>query len=280
MTVCVAAICDGGTGPSSAIVTASDRLLTWGYSSSETALKAARLAPTWLTMIAGDDVTAGVEDVIRDARLALAEYAEDSPGIVEVQGAILGAWRNVQTHKAEIAVLNPFGLGMSEFTQTGRKRFGTATFLEMAERMRVVSKVDAQLLVCGFDNNQVPALLVCEDDVGCRDYTRADFVAIGSGHTSAIANLAFHGYTRECGIESAVYQVCAAKFMAERAPGVGSNTLVLCLRDDGTTKWIFKSHLQMIRDFWAEHGRPRNPTNDRVAATITPILEQQKWESA
>src|SRR3954469_11739346 len=88
MTVCVAAICDGGTGPSSAIVTASDRLLTWGsFSTSETAMKATRIAPRWLTMIAGEDITLGVEDVIRHTRATLDVYEGEHPNILQVQAA-------------------------------------------------------------------------------------------------------------------------------------------------------------------------------------------------
>ena len=84
-------------------------------------------------------------------------------------------------------------------------------------------------------------------------------------------------YTRDSDMESAIYQVCAAKFMAERAPGVGKHTLVLCLRDDGQTKWIFKTHIQQIRDFWEKHGRPKVPAKSAINEVVKPITEHQRW---
>jgi len=277
MTVCVAAICATEDGrPSGTIVTASDRLLTWGSSTSETALKAARLAPAWMTMIAGDDITRGVEDVIRAARATLAAYEDEAPGVPEVRAALLGAWRDVQNQRAETAVLNPFRLTIEQFLHM-RKQLGTATFLELAEQIRLTSKLECQLLACGFDKNKVPALLVCADDSGCRDFTRADFVAIGSGDTSAVATLAFQRYTRQSSVAAAIYHVCAAKFMSEGAPGVGAQTLVLCLNEDGRTKWIFKTHVEQIRKLWEEHGRPKTPADSRIAETMAPILQQQPW---
>ena len=193
MSVCIAAVCQSEAGPSSVIVTASDRLLTWGnYSSSESALKAARIAPRWMTMIAGDDVTRGVEDVIRAARATLRVYDDTPPNILEVQAALIGAWRDTQNRLGENAVLNPFRATVDEFRRRGREQFGDAKFAELAERLQHESRLECQLLACGFDANKIPSLLVCEDDVLCRDFTRADFVAIGTGHTTAIANLAFH----------------------------------------------------------------------------------------
>jgi hypothetical protein len=230
-----------------------------------------------MTMIAGDDVSLGVEDVIRNTRATLAVYENDPPGVSDVQSALIGAWRDTQNQLGEAAVLNQYRMSVQEFVSNGKKNFGKAKFLELATQLEASSRVRCQLLACGFDKSKIPALLVCDDESLCRDYTRADFVAIGTGHTTAIANMAFHEYTRETDMESAIYQVCAAKFMAERAPGVGKHTLVLCLRDDGQTKWIFKSHIKQIRDFWEEHGRPKTPEKAAIDTVLKPITEHQKW---
>lgn len=278
MSVCIAAICNSEAGPSSVIVTASDQMVTWGtYSSSESALKAARLAPRWMTMIAGDDVTLGVEDVIRHTRATLATYEDEPPSVLQAQSSLLAAWRDAQNQLGQAAVLNPYRLTVDEFVRNGRQRFGDTKFLELATQLEVSSRLRCQLLAAGFDANKIPALLACDDESGCRDYTRADFLAIGTGHTTAIANMAFHEYTRDTDLESAIYQVCAAKFMAERAPGVGKHTLVLCLRDDGKTKWIFKTHIKQIRQFWEERGRPQIPPKADINAVLTPITDHQQW---
>jgi 20S proteasome alpha/beta subunit len=273
MTVCVGAICRGG------IVTASDRLLTWGYSASETALKAARIAPRWMTMMAGDDISM-VDDVIRNTRETLAVIGDD-PTISQVQAALFGAWRDAQNKLAEAKVLNAYRLTVPQFLNVGRQKFGESHFVTLANEIAVASTLGCQLLVAGFNGKDVPNLFVTEDGA-LRDRTRADCAAIGSGHTAALASLSVDSYTRECGWARAVYSVCAAKFMAEasRAPGIGKTTIVLCMLPSGRTKWIFKRQIEIIRKLWEEQGRPRVPPEKLVVETIGQILKQQDWTDA
>jgi len=230
-------------------------------------------------MIAGDDITLGAEDVIRNTRQTLAAYDDGVFGVSEVQAAALASWRDVKNRIAETNVLSPFNLTINEFVQIGRDKFGDPKFTELVQRIEVESLLKCQMLICGFDQNLIPSLLVCDDDHPCSDYTRADFMAIGSGHTAAISSLAFHNYTRERTVAEAVYQVCAAKFMAERsgAAGVGRDTLVLCLDETGRKKWIFKGHIEMIRALWEREGQPRIPPTNQIVDTIEPILKHQKW---
>jgi hypothetical protein len=276
MTVCVAAICGNEDTPSGAIVTASDRMVSWGFSSSEPALKLAKIAPTWFAMIAGEDITTGVEGVIRSTRQTINALG-GSPTLDQLEATLSGAWRDEQNKLAEAAVLNPFRMTVTEFMRDGRKKLGMSKFLDTAMQVQEASRLRCQLLVCGFDAKTMPALLVCEDGQPPRDYTRADAVAIGSGHTAALASLAFHDYTRETTIESAIYHVCAAKFMAEKSLGVGKATIVLCMADDGRPRWIFKRHIDFIRALWERSGKPRTPESSEIVDVVAPILESQKW---
>ena len=149
-------------------------------------------------------------------------------------------------------------------------------FSDLANQLANASRLDGFLLVCGFDDKNMPAILVCGDD-GCAEFTRVGFAAIGSGDMQALASLAFHDWDRLWSVDKAIYQVCAAKFMAEKTNGVGDQTIVLCLREDGKTKWIFKRHVEMIRKLWEKEGSPRIPSDEHLKATIEPILRQQQW---
>jgi hypothetical protein len=269
MSVCIAAICEHST----AIVTVSDRLASWGTdtSSEGAVLKAARLAPTWLTMIAGDDITSGVEDVIRSVRATLHAYG-GAVSSEQVQGTLAGAWRDAQNRLAETAVLNPFRMTINQFMQVGRAQFGEAKFIELVGSIQAESKLRCQLLACGFDENKIPSLLACDDASGCHDFTRAGYLAIGSGQSSALASLAFNGYRRETNLSTAIYQACSAKFMSERALGVGHQTLVVCLREDGSTCWIFGRGLDRIRKLWESEGRPRVPAEEKIVEAVAPLI--------
>ena len=273
MTVCVAAICN----KSRTIVTASDRLLSWGHTSSDTVLKLVRLQrPYWLGMIAGDDITVGVDAVAARVRERMSRR-EELPSIADMQTALRDAWRDVQNEVGAAAVLNPFRLTVPAFVKDGKRRFGEAKFYDIASRLEHASRLQSDLLVCGFDEKNLPALLVCTDE-GCRDYSRGSYMAIGSGAHQALASLAFHEVDRLWDLDRAIYHVCVAKFMAEKSIGVGPETMVLCLNEDGKTKWIFKRHIELVRRLWKKKGRPRDPSERAISETLTPILNQQEWQ--
>lgn len=273
LTVCIGAICE----ISGVIVTASDRLLTFSHTTAETALKAVRIhQPNWLALIAGDDITLGVESVAVHARETLRSLGH-LPTVGEVQAALHGAWRAVRRQRSEATTLSAFNLDLPTFVEHGRDYFGPDKFSELMFDMSERSKLRCELLVCGFDHNKKPALLVCDDDFGCRDFTRGGFVAIGSGHMEALASLSFHDYNTMGSIDYAIYRACAAKFMAEKAPGVGKATVVLCLNEDGKTRWIFKRHIDPIRKLWESDGQPRIPDDKKITDAIGPILSQQEW---
>jgi hypothetical protein len=273
MTVCIAAACE----TSKTLVMASDRLLSWGHTSSDTVLKFVRLhSPYWIVMMAGDDLTKA-EEVVADARKALSTHKK-SLTVAQVRSALRGAWRNAQNEIGAAAILNPFRLDVPTFVRDGKKRFGEAKFFDLAGQLQHASKVECVLLACGFDNTKRPVLLVCDDEAGCRDFSRASYVAIGSGQSQALASLAFHDYDSMCSLEQAIYHVCVAKFMAEKSIGVGKDTMVLCMNQAGQTKWIFKSAITYIRALWEQDGRPRIPPAEKISTTISPILSQLKWE--
>ena len=273
MTVCVAATCEN----SRTIVMASDRLLSWGYTSSDTVLKFVRLHyPYWIAMMAGDDLTR-VEEVVADVREALSPH-KNSPSVAQARSALRDAWRNAQNEIGAAAVLNPFQLDVPTFVRDGKRKFGEAKFFDLATQLAHASKVECLLLACGFDDTKRPALLVCDDESGCRDFSRAGYVAIGSGQSQALASLAFHDYDSMCSLEQAVYHVCVAKFMAEKSVGVGKDTMVLCMNQEGQTKWIFRTAVRFIRTLWEQEGRPRIPTAEKISETIAPVLKQLQWE--
>lgn len=273
LTVCVAAFCE----TSRTIVTASDRLLTWGHTSSESALKLVQLHnPHWLAMIAGEDITVGVESVAANVRETLTAM-QPSQTAQQVQAVLLGAWRDARNQIAEATVLAPYRLNVQTFVQQGRKYFGDAKFLDLATQLEHSTRLKCDLLVCGFDDKHRPTLFVCDDESGCRNFTRAGFVAIGSGDVEALASMSFHRYDTMCSLDQAIYRVCAAKFMAEKAIGVGTDTMVLCMRNDGRTKWIFQTAVEPIRRLWESEGQPRVPSGQLVSNALERVNQELDW---
>jgi len=227
-------------------------------------------------MMAGDDITK-IEEVVSKTRETLSKHKK-SPSIAQTRMALRRAWRDVQNEIGAAAVLNPFALDVPAFVKEGKKKFGEAKFFDLASQLTQASRVECVLLVCGFDDTNRPALLVCNDEWGCRDYSRGNYIAIGSGQSQALASLAFHDYDSLCSLDQAIYHVCVAKFMAEKSLGSGKETMVLCLHEDGKTKWLFKRAIEPIRKLWEQEGRPRVPSSDKIATAIRPILNRLEWQ--
>ena len=138
MTVCVAAICE----ESKTIVTASDRLLSWGHTSSDTVLKLVRIHhPYWIAMIAGNDIT-HMEEVTLTARQALEVRLNTPPSVSDVMAVLRAAWRDVQNQVGAAAVLNPFKMDVPAFVKDGLKKFGESKFLAPSPRFLRISLSD------------------------------------------------------------------------------------------------------------------------------------------
>lgn len=275
MTCCVAAAAAHDT----VIVAASDSLASWGHTSLEGMLKMVRIQhPFWLAMLAGDDISIGVESVTRNAAATLAAY-DSPPTVLQVRGALLGAWRDVQNEVGTALVLNAFRTDAVSFRKNGRKEFGDAKFIELAGELQRASRLGCSLLAYGFDEQKIPTLLVCEDDTGCRDFSRVGYIAIGSGGPTAIGMLAMQNYQTSCNLNTAIYQVCCAKFAAEKATDVGRKTLVVCLRRDGRTCFVSDKSLDPIRQLWEQHGRPRPVDADVLGTHIAPLVAASQWST-
>jgi hypothetical protein len=229
-------------------------------------------------MVAGDDITVGAEDVIREAHDTLAAYgSENNPTLLQVKSALLGAWRETQNRVGAAAVLNPLGLTLPVFLKTGRDKLGDVLFLDLARQLEIASRLQCQLLVSGFDDRGHAHFLALDDDAGCRDFTRNGFLSIGSGHTSALASLAFHDYDPTCAIELAIYQVCAAKFMSERAPGVGKKTHVFLQHGDGSQHWVAPESIAAIRALWEKSGCPKTPDTREIVSVTDENVKANTW---
>ena len=80
---------------------------------------------------------------------------------------------------------------------------------------------DCALLVCGFDKQQSPYIILLEPPGKAVDCTNTGFAAIGSGAEKAISELLYTEYARSHGVARTLYDCFDAKLFAEMAPGVG-----------------------------------------------------------
>jgi hypothetical protein len=221
-------------------------------------------------MMSGDDITQA-ETIVRDVGHDLSGI--DRPSEKEVRGALERAWRRERVHRAETIVLAPFNLTLQEFIRDGRSLFGDSGFADIRVRIETESKFSLEIIVAGYDDRSRPRLFKIDDTGIASEWTRIGFVAIGSGATMATTSLVLANYQTNLAESEALYELCAAKFVAESAPGVGKETLVSAHRVANSASAFFVDpNIDPIRRIWHEQGRARRP---KGLDTRMPKLEFQ-----
>jgi hypothetical protein len=254
MTVCIAAISDGGDS----LVTASDRMYSWGgETSGDGRIKTQRIhRKFWSVMLSGDDVRR-LEPVIIHAQHSL--MFDEKPTLAKVKDVLNDAWGQTIREIQERTVLSPYGYDRPTFLANGRAHLGEVKFNEVLYEMQLAGDLGCELLAYGFDEWNDAKLLTITGRGGLYDCSRIGFWAIGSGARSATDALFLTKYKTVTTARRAVYAVAHAKFMSERAIGVGKSTFVVALRKDGQATVLADRQMKTIREDWYQRMRPKLP---------------------
>jgi len=266
MTVCIAAICEKGE----AIAVAMDRMISTGHVSADVGFKGVRVHRFWMMMYAGNNI--GRVEAIADIAASHLQSKEAPPLAAQtVEQLFAGAFQHESRSEAVNQVLSPYGLDMDTFLSKGREMFGDAVFADVKRQVDDV-RLDCQLMITGFGVDQRARLFTIAPPGVAQRYTPVGFWAIGSGASSAIASLMFHGHQTAASRGLALYHVCEAKFMAESAMGVGDSSIVAVFRNDGSMGYLSQENLARVKKLWERHGKPRIPKG--IAEEIPGAL---KW---
>jgi hypothetical protein len=250
MTICITGISESG------IIFVSDSMIsTEEFSGDRIAFKLVALHDDWKALYAGNDL-ARVTPMSR----RICQYMEEAGksegpcSHVDIEEAIRRAWKEELRIRIEDRVLNRYLLTTRDFLQHGETYFGSQ-YQSMKYQIDEI-RLGFELLVAGYDSYERPNILSIADPGGIVHHTPYRFWAIGSGANSAISH--FFSYKGDFFPEehnSVVYKCVAAKFAAESSPGVGKNTTVVILNNDGTLcTW---AGTDKIRHVWEKYGKPK-----------------------
>ena len=251
MTVCIAAITREGY-----IATISDQMIsTVVHASVDSAVvKVEPIHRHWSAMMASDDLTQCIPIIERAGR-----YFRGRANTL--QNARASFKRAYLKHLSEMAadqVLGRFNMSMESFVKSGKRQFTESQFNKLSEKIQAV-RAGCQFLVYGFDEKRRPHLFVVGESGEDQVYDRPGFCVIGSGTYAAEGMLYSLGQTDFRTLPQTLFNVCAAKFTAERTPGVGADSFVFC-KKFGTEMFSMPTWVvPAIRDSWEQHGRPRVP---------------------
>jgi hypothetical protein len=255
MTVCIAAM------SGEYIVSASDTLIAGSTLSTDACCtKWDSFAPEWQAMVAGDNISPATP-IIENA----GEYFKERPNTLkEVRRAFKRAFQNQLSELATDRVLGKLGMDMDDFKKWGKTTFDDVTLAELWRDIRAVRFEGLQFLVWGFDKDRTPHIFTVSEDGEDVILDRPGFGAIGSGGYAADAILYYLNQARSCYFNDTLFNVCAAKFTAERS-GAGRDTSLFA-RKYGTV--AFSRNFTLIdnlREAWELYGAPRVPPQAHVA---------------
>ncbi len=262
MTICIAAICDD----EKSIVTASDKSLTTGdFSADDLVLKTEWVDQNWHALFSANDITSCLP-ILREAR---ARFQGRENTIEQIMASLKESYRNQLQNRITEEILGRYGLDLTSFRQNGLKQLGREVFNSICRQIERV-EFDCDFLVCGFDQHETPHIFTVYSPGLTKEYSKPGFWAIGSGATSALSVMFFHGFNVYTPLPQAIYHVCEAKFMAESATGVGSATFVFVVHPSQNVEAIDQQLIEEIKTAWKKEGKAKIPQN--IIATIESKL--------
>jgi 20S proteasome alpha/beta subunit len=247
MTICIAAICQGGKS----VVLASDTEVGTGISS--TNLPASKWGPlysNWSIGIAGS-VAMG-SDVVGAAVAHEKEMTEF--GLSDIRTALEACYRKTRMAKIEAEYLATRGWTLQEFKEHGTSKLPPTTFSNIDARMAVYD-LGAEFIVAGYEEaDGFPSIVTVANPGISVEHTRLGFWCIGSGATAAQMSMFARNYSYEMSTEEAAYYVLEAKISAEHASGVGSETTMYLKKPGKEPKIISQKTEDAIREIHGEIG--------------------------
>lgn len=235
MTVCIAAICDGGER----IVVAADRMLTFmsplnlEFETEEKKIE--QLANGIVALSSG--ATAHATEILRGVKMTIG--GNPTPDFQVVAETMKNQYASAKMKKAhETIILHFLGQDFDTFSKKGGTlpqylQTQAQTFQQMTA-MQSQFNLGVDILLAGIDDGG-PHLCLVTHPGTLLSLERQSYSAIGSGGIHATIYLSLSAHTSHKNLLETIWSVFAAKKAAEVAPGVGRGTDVAIVEKTGVT---------------------------------------------
>jgi hypothetical protein len=228
VTVCIAALCQGDGDEPRAIV-ATDRMVTAGdfLEFEHSGSKMVQLTAKAAVMVAGN--------TLDGMRLVNEAAADDLPehiaAIAESLGARYGAAR---MWRAEQTVLSPHGLSLESFH--GMHRGLNEQVVMLLENQLAQFHLGMELLLAGVDDSGAHIYTNSNPGGGNTNHDPIGWAAIGIGAPHVLSTMAGYVHSAKTDYKQTLFRVYAAKRGAEVAPGVGRETEMAVINNEGVKR--------------------------------------------
>ncbi len=247
MTVCIAAL----SANSQVIVCIADKALSFGDqiqwdadSSKITTLDNNKS----LILMAGSE--GPTSRVLRKLDPLTAEWSGDRNDLMNV---LEKKFKEAFAEEQEITILHRQGMTKADYLAAisggDINRYMESLAVEMRD-----FRFDCALILCGFDKNNMPYIILWDPPGTATDCTGTGFAAIGTGAEKATSGLLFAEYERAHGVARTLYDCFDAKLHAEMAPGVGYDWEMRLITGTGAVP-LHEQAKPLLERVWTKYNR-------------------------
>lgn len=165
------------------------------------------------------------------------------------------AIKNIYLSLCESQVLGRWKFkSIEEFRDKGRKQFGADVFDNLCHHIEQI-KIRCTFLVCGLDCKADPHIFTVSNPGVAEIRDDPGYWAIGNGQFAAMSIMSFFKQSLICRTEETMYNVMAAKLMAETATDVGKESFYWRLRKGDERRGYVPAQLSWdVREAWNNGG--------------------------
>jgi 20S proteasome alpha/beta subunit len=225
VTVCIAALCRADDGEPRAIV-ATDRMVTAGdfLEFEHSGSKMVQLTDKAAVMVAGN--------TLDGMRLVNEAAADDLPEHIVAIATTLGErYGAARLERAEQAALTPHGLSLDSFH--GMHRGLNEQVVMLLENQLSQFNLGVELLLAGVDDSGAHIYTNGNPGGGNTNHDPIGWAAIGIGAPHVLSTMAGYVHSATADYKQTLFRVYAAKRGAEVAPGVGRETEMAVISNEG-----------------------------------------------
>lgn len=223
MTICIASLCEDAK----TIVLVADRMLGLGFIEAEPEIsKTFQLHNKWRVMLAGNNISPAF-DIIDEAKKDLED--NESPDVQAVIHAIASNYEKSRLSTAVGKYLTPRGWTIDQFRTEGRQLIGDMLHRQLDSAIADY-KLSVQFLVAGFDDHDCGKIFSVDNPGIASRHDIPGFHVIGSGNVGASYMMFYREFGPKLSLPEALYYTFEAKYFAELASGVGTDTDAYILR--------------------------------------------------
>jgi hypothetical protein len=184
--------------------------------------------------------------------------------------AVTTSFQKKRLAEAEAMFLATHGWSLERFVAEGRTVLGDTIFNDWDHDLST-HRLKTTLLVAGFDDQKKGHVFSVLNPGVSKRNDIPGFYSIGSGQFGALFMMFYREMGPKVSLEQAIYYAFEAKIFAENASGVGVDTDLYILKNDGRFTVIGEKSEELLTKLW-QQLKPRQ-FKPKHAAMIKELEE-------